>query len=202
MFPSESPAPGFPSPRLARARALENLRFVRETMERAAAFTAVPGWGTALVGLSALPAAALASAQSTPGRWLAVWLAEAGLATAIGVGATWAKARREGASLLAGPGGRFLRALFPPIGAGAVLTLALADQPRLLPGTWLLLYGVGLLEAAPFSLRLFRSMGLACLAAAAAAFLAPAGWGDLLLAAGFGLLHLLFGIRIARGSRG
>ncbi len=202
MFPPESPAPGLPSPRLARARALENLRFVRETMERAAAFTAVPGWGTAVVGLTALPAAAFASTQSTPGRWLAVWLAEAGLAAVIGVGATWAKARREGVSLLAGPGGRFLLALLPPIGAGAILTLALAGDPRLLPGTWLLLYGVGLLEAAPFSLRLFRSMGFAFLAAGAAALFAPAGWGDLLLAGGFGLLHLLFGLRIARGDRG
>src|SRR5213594_645745 len=124
MPPPEPFLPGPSAARLSQARALENLRFVRETMERAVSFTAVPGWGTAVVGLTALPAAALAASQPTPGRWLAVWLAEAALAAALGVGSTWIQARRQGAALLSGPGGRFLLSLAPPLAAGAILTLA------------------------------------------------------------------------------
>ncbi|HET6202539.1 MAG TPA: hypothetical protein VFI25_07025 [Planctomycetota bacterium] len=204
MLPPEASSPGPPAARLAQARALENLRFVRETIDRAASFTAVPGWGTALVGLTALPTAALAARQATPGRWLAVWLAEAALAGTLGVGSTFAKARREGASLLSGPGGRFLLALAPPLAAGALLTLALlrASAPRLLPGVWLLLYGIGLFSAGAFSLRLFRTMGLAFLAAGAATLFVPEGFHDLCLAGGFGGLHLLFGVRIARRHGG
>jgi len=186
------------------SRALENLRFIRETLERAASFTAVPGWGTALVGATAFPAAAFAAVQPTPGRWLAVWIGEGILACALGVGATLMKARRADVSLLSGSGGRFLLAFCPALAAGALLTLALAAAgvPRLLPGTWLLLYGAGLFSAAPFTLAVFRAMGVAFLAVGAATLFAPAGTSDVGMAAGFGGLHLFFGVRIARRERG
>ena len=80
-------------------RAEANLRFIRETMERAALFTAVPGWGMVAVGLTAGVAVALSAAQPTPWRWLLVWVGEAILALTIGASAMWHKARRQEHSL-------------------------------------------------------------------------------------------------------
>ncbi len=54
--------------------ARDNLRFIRDTMERASAFTAVPGLGGVWMGLSALAAAGLSTLARTPREWLGVWL--------------------------------------------------------------------------------------------------------------------------------
>src|SRR5690606_18292934 len=64
-------------------RAMDNLRFIRETMERAGSFTTVSGWGQVAIGVTALAAAGLAAMQSNVDRWLAVWTLEAVLALAI-----------------------------------------------------------------------------------------------------------------------
>ncbi len=77
-------------------RALDDLRYIRETMERSANFTASPGWGQLLMGVTALAAAAIASRQPTPTRWLSVWLIEAAVAVAIALPATQLKAHRTG----------------------------------------------------------------------------------------------------------
>src|SRR5690606_21758148 len=74
-------------------RAMDNLRFIRETMERAAAFTAVPGWGGVAIGCTALVAAAIAALQSHPAHWLAVWLGEAVVSLGIAAWAIRRKAR-------------------------------------------------------------------------------------------------------------
>ena len=178
---------------------MDNLRFIRETMEGAACFTAVSGVAEMAVGATALAAAWLAARQPGTERWLAVWLAEAVvalIATAAGMG--W-KARRAGVSLFAKPGRRFLLALMPPLAAGAVLTVVLfvAGLSLFLPGTWLLLYGAGVATGGAFSVRIVPVMGLAFMLLGAVALVGPLAWGTGLLAAGFGGIHLVFGGLIA-----
>ena len=181
-------------------RALDHLRFIRQTMERAAAFTAVPGWGGVAMGVSALAAAVLAARQGSAAGWLAVWLADAALAVLIGIGSMWRKARRMDASLRRGAGWRFLLSLGPPLLAGALLTAALYRSGALhaIPGAWLLLYGTGVVTGGAFSVRIVPLMGVCFMVLGALALFAPPAWGNVLLAAGFGGLQVIFGIVIAR----
>jgi hypothetical protein len=174
-------------------RALDDLRYIRETMERSA-FTASPGWGQVVMGLTAIAAAAIAARQSTSTRWLVVWLIEGVVATAIALPAVHFKAQRTGLPLTSGPSRKFALGFMPAIAAAVALTAALvrAQEIALLPGVWLLLYGTAVLSAAAFSIPLLRSMGLCFLLAGALALFRP-GWGDVLMAAGFGGLHIAFG---------
>ena len=177
-------------------RAADNLRFIRETMERATAFTAVPGWGGVAMGISALVAAYLASQQNEPGAWLQVWLIELVVALVLGtVGMTW-KARRTRTSLFVGPARRFALGFAPAAVAGGVLTWALAanGQYTLLPGVWLLLYGSGVVAGGLNSVRLVPIMGALFFLLGIGALL---GNGNLFLALGFGGLHVIFGSIIA-----
>lgn len=49
-------------------RAMDNLRFIRETMEQATHFTAVPGYGGVFMGLTALVAAFIAKGSAAGER--------------------------------------------------------------------------------------------------------------------------------------
>jgi hypothetical protein len=183
---------------------MDNLRFIRETMERATPFTAVSGWGEVAIGLSALAAAAIASRQPSAERWLAVWLAEAALSLAIAGGAMAWKSRAAGIPLLAGPGRKFALSFTPPIVVGALLTAALfrTGAAGALPGVWLAMYGTAVITGGAFSVRSVIAMGFSFVAAGAVALFCPPAWGDAFMAAGFGGLHIVFGVIIARRHGG
>jgi hypothetical protein len=176
-------------------RAAADLRFIRETMERASAFTAFSGWGLAAIGAVAVPGGWLAAQQATREAWVTVWLALGAFAVAVAGLSTWWKVRRSPAPPPAAPARRFALGLAPPLAAGALLTAALAGAGlwALLPGTWLLLYGTGVVTGGAFSVRIVPAMGFSFMLAGAAALLGPAAWGDWLLVAGFGGLHLVYG---------
>ena len=188
-----------PDPPALHARAMDNLSFIRHTMERAAAFTAVPGWGGVAMGVVALIAAAVAAGRPAS-AWLATWLFAAVVAFGIGGWTMVRKAHHAGTTVFSYSGRRFVLSWIPPIAVGALLTLALVRRGDIvtLPGTWLLLYGTGVVTGGAFSVRVVPIMGLCFLVLGAAALLGPAGWGDPLMAAGFGLLHVVFGLIIAR----
>ncbi len=185
-------------------RAKEDLRFIRRTMERGATFTAVPGWGGVGMGITALGAAAFASSQPTAERWLLVWMLEAVLAVAIGALAIHLKARRADLPVLTGGGRTFLLSFLPPALAGAVLTVGLwqAGASATLPGVWLLLYGVAVVAAGTFSVKIVPVMGISFMIAGVIALLATPAAGDVMMAVGFGGLHILFGTMIARRHGG
>lgn len=180
--------------------ALDNLRFIRETMERSGSFTAVPGWGGVLLGLTALAAAAAAARQATPSAWLAVWLGEGVLAIAIGAASVVWKSREAREALWTGAARKFLFGFLPALAAGAALTGALyrSGAYGVMPGLWLMLYGVGVVTGGAYSVRIVPVMGVCFLLEGMAALFLPAAWGNALLAAGFGGVHIVFGWIIAR----
>lgn len=181
-------------------RAIDNLRYIRETMERASAFTAVPGWGQVVIGASALVTTYIAAIQPTPRGWLFVWLAEAIISSLIAGWLMDRKARKLGVPLLSGPGRKVAFSLSPPMIVGALLTVALfrARLVNAIPAVWLLLYGTGVVTGGMYSVSVVPIMGLSFMTLGAVALFAPASFGNWLLAAGFGGLHIIFGIIIAR----
>ena len=182
------------------ARAMDDLSFIRRTMERATPFTAVPGWGGVTMGLVALVAAAVGSRAETAIAWVACWVTAAVVALLIGGWAMAAKARRGGTPLLSWSGRRFVLSFLPPLAVGALLTIVLVRNgpTEALPGMWLLLYGTGVVTGGAFSVRAVPVMGACFMLLGAVALFGPALWGNLLMAAGFGGLHLVFGFIIAR----
>ena len=200
--PVKADVPSKPPP--PEVRASEHLRFIRDVMARSGSFTAVPGWGTLAMGVTALPAAFIAGLQATPGHWLAVWLLDAALAATIGIGALLHKTQRSGVSLRSGPGRKYLLSLMPPMVAGLLLTVAVwqSEQVDLLPALWLLLYGAGTITGGAYSVRAIPLMGVGFMALGVAALLVPFAWGNVLLAAGFGGLHIGFGLLIAKNYGG
>lgn len=197
-------------------RALEDLSFIRRTMEGASSFTDVPGLGLVLIGVSALGTAPLAAAQPNAARWMGVWIADAVVAVLVGGGLMWRKMRQRArtgdAPVLSTPARKFLFGFWPAILAGAVLTFALVDReavwrahsvvPRALPGMWLLLYGLGVSTAGAYSVGAVPIMGAGLMALGTVALLAPALSPHVLLAAGFGVWQIAFGLWIARRHGG
>ncbi|MHB1191634.1 MAG: hypothetical protein ACYC6F_01190 [Longimicrobiales bacterium] len=185
-------------------RAMDNLRYIRETMERSQSFTGVPGLGGVLMGLIALAAALVAVRAPSTVAWVTVWMGAAVVSFGVAVVAMSRKAHSAGGKLLEGAGWKFTWNLTPPLLVGALLTLALtrAGATQLLPGAWLLLYGTGVVTGGAFSVRVVPLMGFAFMLSGAAALFVPPGWENVIMAAGFGGLHIVFGIVIWRRHGG
>ena len=185
-------------------RATESLDFIRSTMARSAPFTAVPGRGGVAMGAVGLLAAGIASAQSAAGAWLLTWIVAAAAAAAIGLFSMWRKAQAAGMPLWSAAGRRFAQAFVPTLAAGAALTAAAAFEGREshLPGTWLLLYGAAVIAAASASVRVLTAFGAALMTLGVAALALPPSFGTWCLAFGFGVLHIVFGLIVARNHGG
>jgi hypothetical protein len=188
-------------------RAADNLRFIRDTMARAGEFTSVSGagvMGAGVVGVVAAIASAFVSPELYPVRWTAIWVGAAVVAGGVSGLAIRRKAARTGQSLSAGPARRFALAFAPAIVAGIVLTVVFAMRglELLLPGTWLTLYGAAVTAGGALSVRPVPVMGAAFLVLGVGCFAAGSGSHPVFLAAGFGGLHLLFGLLIARHHGG
>jgi hypothetical protein len=196
MAPADRPD----APAALHDRAMDNLSFIRSAMERAGTFTAVPGWGGVVMGVSALAAASVAATGQSAHGWLMIWLGEAVIGAGIGLVAMQRKARHIGAPVLGRQGRRFFLSYAPPIVVGALLTAVLyrGGLAAALPGTWLLCYGTGVVTGGAFSVRIVPVMGLCFMALGTVALAGPASWGNWLLALGFGGLHIVFGALIAR----
>lgn len=201
MASSQRPIPESPA---LHARAMADLRFIRETMQNVSSFTAFSGWGLVLIGAVATLCGMLAARQPTRLRWLMAWLAAAAISALIGALSTVRKTRTAHQPLIPGPASKFALSLAPAVVSGALLTGALerADRFDLLPGTWLLLYGAGLVAAGAWSVRVVPVIGLTFMGLGAVGLLLPLQWGNWLLVGGFGGLHVAFGVVVGRKHGG
>src|SRR5262245_23075655 len=185
------------------ARAMDNLRYIRGMMERAATFTALSGWGQVVIGFTAIAAAIVASKRS-PANWIFIWLGEAGVAGGLAVASMTLKAHVANQPLLSWPLIKLILSFSPAMIVGAILSAVLAQrgQVTLLPGTWMLLYGAAVISAGTYSVRSVPVMGAAFMLAGTIALIAPASWSTALMIAAFGGLHIVFGVWIARRHGG
>jgi hypothetical protein len=181
-------------------RAMDNLRYIRETMERATPFTGISGWGEIAIGSTAFLACLIAAAQSNFKAWFAIWVAEGLISVLIAGWSMDRKARALQIPLVSGPGRKVVFSLAPPLVAGALLTLILARSgpADAIPGMWLLLYGTGVITGGMFSVRAVPAMGVCFMLLGAVALFTPAVYNNYFMAAGFGGLHVLFGAIIVR----
>jgi hypothetical protein len=194
--PSEPPA--------LHARAMDNLAFIRNTMEAAGSFTAVSGWGMVAVGALATIVAVIAERQPVPVGALRVWLLSAVLLPLVMLAMIIRKARRAKMPLLSGPARKFVLSFSPPIIVGALLTVVMYQGGLVdaIPGMWLLLYGTAVVAGGAFSVQIVPVMGLCFMAAGVIALFSPIGWNQWIMGAAFGGLHIAFGIPIARRHGG
>jgi hypothetical protein len=185
-------------------RAMDNLRFIRETMERAGTFTAISGWGEVAIGVTATAAALIAARERETSRWLAVWIIEAVIAAAISVASMALKSRAAREPLVPIAVRKIALSFSPPMIVGALLTVALVrlGLGGLLPGIWMMLYGTAVVAAGTYSVRPVPVMGLAFVIVGAVSLFAPDSWDTTLLISGFGGLHIVFGTLIARRHGG
>lgn len=181
-------------------RAMDNLRYIRETMERATPFTGISGRGEMAIGVTALAASVIAAQQTTFNSWVAIWLAEALISLLIAGWSMDRKARAAQVPLFSGSGRKAVFSLAPPVIAGGLLTIVLvrAGLTDAVPGVWLLLYGTGVITGGMFSVRAVPAMGLCFMVLGAAALFSPPAFANWFMAVGFGGLHLLFGAIIVR----
>ncbi|CAN5413960.1 hypothetical protein BH10ACI1_BH10ACI1_09080 [soil metagenome] len=181
-------------------RAIDNLQFIRETMERSAVFTSVPGYGGILMGATAIGATFVANSQDHLRNWLIVWLVEAVLAFAIGLLAMWQKSKIAKTSLTSVPAKKFAMSFAPPLICGIIITLGLwrYELYEAMVAVWLLSYGAAVVCGGAFSVKIVPIMGWCFIVLGAVVFLLPKGFGDVMMALSFGVLHIVFGLIIAR----
>ena len=148
------------------------------------------------MGAVGVVAGLVAGRTPEPRAWVLVWLAAAGLAVPIGVAAMVQRARAASVDLAAGVARRFVLSLATPVAAGVILSAALLQRESydLLPTVWLSLYGTGAVVAGVFSIRVVTVLGLSFMGLGAAAAFAPWWLATVLVAVGFGGLHLVTGL--------
>lgn len=181
-------------------RAVDNLRFIRETMERSAVFTSVPGYGGLFMGATAIAAAVIAHFQPNVRDWIVVWLIEALLALAVGLFAMWQKSKVAKTSLLSAPAKKFAMSFLPPLLCGGFITFGLWKYGHfeLMIPVWILCYGAAVVCGGAFSVKAVPIMGWCFIAVGAIAFFLPIEFGNFMMALSFGILHIVFGTIIGR----
>lgn len=191
--------PGAEEPIYLNRRAEENLQFIREAMENAGVFTGISGLGYMVTGFTAIAVAWVAAVQADKQLWFWIWMTELMVATFIASSLTYLKSRRQGKSLRQATIRKLLAAFLPAMVAGGLFSLVFYQLGlfEVLPGIWLTLYGAAVITAGAWSVRVLPLMGVLFMILGVFALFMPQA-GDILMALGFGGLHIVFGTLIWR----
>lgn len=184
----------------------DSLLYIRRTLEAAGRLSTVSGSGIFFVGIMAL-AAVVANTRVTGTPWdqdgrsyraLTVWAVLLVFSAAVTALSMARKSRHTGVAFWSPVLRKALWPFSAPMALGAILSAAVlrAQNLELLPVIWLGCYGAALTAAGVMSVSPVRWMGISFLLLAASAAFLPASAGLALLAAGFGLLHIIFGAYI------
>ncbi len=182
----------------------QELSEIRTMMERSTKILSLSGLAGITIGLVAIGGALYAQwihdhiAAEEIRRYLIIEaLAVLVIATALSVLFSSRMAKKKGLPLWS-PAGRYLiTELAIPLAAGGVFCVALIihDSVLLLPAVMLTFYGLALINASKFAVKEVRYLGLTQLAIGLLAALYPAD-GLNFWALGFGVVHILYGLRI------
>jgi hypothetical protein len=185
------------------SHAAATLRYIRDSMEGAASFV-VPGSAGIALGVIGLLAAGLSAAPSLHEHWLEIWLLAALAAAGVGSALLVRESSLRGLRLIGTPIRKFALCLVPSLAAGLIMTAVHWAYGNLhaIPGTWLLFYGCALISASTVTTRTIGVLGASFATLGVLALLLPAGAQILMLGAGFGGLHIVFGILIGRLGHG
>jgi hypothetical protein len=185
------------------SHAAATLRYIRSSME-GAVLLAVPGSAGIVLGSIALIAAVLCLAPGLHRYWLGIWLGAALVGAVIGSILIVRESSLRDLRLAGTPLLKFALCLAPSLGAGLVMTAVhwFAGNLHAIPGTWLLLYGCALVAASAATTRIIATLGVFFILFGLLALLLPDDWQILMLGAGFGGLHIVFGFLIRGMSHG
>jgi hypothetical protein len=183
------------------SHAAATLRYIRASMESATAL-AVPGSTGIASGIVGLLAAIISSIPALQQHWLIIWLVGAIVAAVVGGALLLQQPSLSALTIGGAPIRRFAIGLLPSLFAGAVMTAVLvtSGMAGLIPGTWLLLYGCGLIAASAASARSIAILGGSFVAAGLLALMLPQAWQIPMLGVGFGGLHIVFGCLTRRAG--
>lgn len=181
--------------------ARENLRVIRQTMERSTQYSTLSGASGVLIGLLAIAGVwATYRMTLTVSTLAAVWIPVLLLAVGIDFVCNKRRAARIGKRVVSPLGAHIVLAALPAFFAGAILTLFFATHGWLLSvwGVWMLCYGLAICAVGLFSVKPVSFLGAAFAAAGGLTLLLPSAWGLPMMAATFGGFHIGYGVLMAR----
>lgn len=185
----------------------ENLRVIRELMERSTQHSTFSGLSGILAGIYSIIGCGFTfwiekqSQTHAPARlvFLGVWSVVIVLALGTDYLLTKRHAARVGKHIVSRLGKQMAYASIPGLGTGALLTLFLL-QHQLLDDVfpvWMLCYGMAVSAVGIFSQREVRLLGASFLAAGAVTLFLPQ-IGLPMMATTFGGFHMVYGIVMSR----
>lgn len=192
--------------------ARENLRVIRQTMERSTQYSTLSGWSGILIGVVALIGVYLtdrqigaAIAQGHPVKTVhpalgMIWLSALVLAVGIEFACNKRRAVRVGKRVASRLGAHIILAALPAFFGCGVLTVFFYVHGLVsyIWGVWMLCYGLAICSVGLFSLRQVSYLGAAFVVAGALTLLFPVKLHLLMMALTFGGFHIVYGITMAR----